>query len=76
MGGPLTVECHSGYRYAERPTAIQWEGIHLPINEIISEAHTPHTHLFWVKVEDGRTLKLTYDELLDAWDILEEKHLV
>ncbi len=76
MGGPLTVECHSGYRYAEHPTAIQWEGIHLFIKEIISEAHSPHTHLFWVKVEDGRSFKLTYDELLDDWDILEEKHLV
>lgn len=76
MGGSLIVECHSGYRYAERPTAILWEGIHFPIKHIISEAYSPHTHLFWVKVEDGRSFKLTYNESLDAWDILEEKHLI
>ncbi len=71
MGGTLTVECHSGFTFAERPTALTWDGIHLEIAEIISEVRTPGGRRFQVKVKDGRIFRLEYDEMNDDWKIIE-----
>lgn len=63
------VECHSGYTYAERPTALQWEGERLVIKEIQSRWRIPGGRRFRVQVDDGRVFELFYGELYDEWRI-------
>ena len=61
------VECHSGYEYAERPQAFQWEGQRLEISEITAEWRTPLSHCFRVCASDGRCFELSYQEIEDEW---------
>jgi hypothetical protein len=63
----VKVECHSGYTYPERPTAIVLDGRRLEIAQIISEARTPSGMYFRVKTADDRELDLEYDEEKDEW---------
>jgi hypothetical protein len=63
------VECHSGYTYAERPIALQWEGERLEIEEIEAQWRIPGGRRFRVRVIDGRVFELFYGELYDEWRI-------
>jgi len=63
------VECHSGYDYAEKPQAFQWEGQRLEITEIKAEWRTPQSHYFRVCVLDGRYFELSYQQTEDDWAI-------
>jgi hypothetical protein len=54
------VECHSGSTYAERPTALAWQGEHLFIAEILSQGRTPHLKWFRVRTTDKQTFELSY----------------
>lgn len=65
------VECHSGYTYAERPTAIHWQDERLPIDEIEAQWRIPGGRKFRVQVSDGRRFELFYGELYDEWRIHE-----
>ena len=71
MGDDLEdlVECHSGYEYAERPTALRWEGQRLEIVEIQDQWRIPGAHCFRVRTSDERTFELFYGELYDEWRI-------
>ncbi len=73
MGRVVKVICHSGYTYAERPTAIEMDGSSLEIDEILSQAITPKGRFFKVKMSDGRILDLEYDESRDEWQITNEE---
>ncbi len=64
------VECHSEYTYAERPTALQWEGERLAIEAVEDAWRIPGGRKFRVRVEDGRIFELFYGELFDEWRIL------
>ena len=64
------VECHSEYTYAERPTALRWEGERLAIEAVEDAWRIPGGRKFRVRVEDGRTFELFYGELYDEWRIL------
>ncbi len=64
------VECHSEHTYAERPTALRWDGARLTIEEIEDAWRIPGGRKFRVRVEDGRTFELFYGELYDEWRIL------
>jgi hypothetical protein len=68
MGDEL-VECHSGFEYAERPTALRWESQRLEISEILDRWRIPGGKCFRVKVQDGRIFELFYGELYDEWRI-------
>jgi hypothetical protein len=68
MAGEL-VECHSGYTYAERPTALHWEDQRLEITDIQARWRIPGGIRFRVLVEDGRIFELFYGELYDEWRI-------
>lgn len=74
-GGPRNeppteiVECHSGYTYAERPTALFYDGQRLPIVEIEARWRIPGGRKFRVRVEDGRIFELFYGELYDEWRV-------
>ncbi len=63
------VECHSGYEYAERPTALHWEGQRLAIEAILDQWRISGGKCFRVRVADGRVFELFYGELYDEWRI-------
>lgn len=63
------VECHSSYTYAERPTALHWEGERLVIEEVEEGWRIPGGRKFRVRVTDGRVFELFYGELYDEWRI-------
>jgi hypothetical protein len=64
-----SVECHSGYEYADRPTALHYEGERMEIVEIIARWRIPGGRCFRVLTSGGRTFELFYGELYDEWRI-------
>lgn len=56
------VECHSGSAYAERPTALIWQGQRLIIVEILSQGLTPQAKWFRVRTADGQVFEMSYVE--------------
>lgn len=67
MGTQLTVECHSGYTYAERPAAFYFEGHRLVVEEIESQWRYPQGLCFCVRTTDGQFFILKYRENEDQW---------
>lgn len=65
------VECHAGYTYAERPTALLWGDKRLSVIEIIECRHTPEGRYFRVRTEDDLAFVLLYNEFYDAWQVRE-----
>ncbi len=65
------VECHSGFEYAERPTAILWQGERLEIEEIEDRWRVPGGKGFRVRIKGGRCFELFYGELYDEWRVNE-----
>lgn len=68
MGGAL-VECYSGSEYAERPTAVHWNGQRLEIEEVEQQVRTPQGKVFWVRCLGGDRFKVEYDLREDRWII-------
>ncbi len=73
MGNELNtpVECHSGYAYAERPTALHWQGQRLEIIEIEAEWRAPGGRCFRVRTLGNHRFELIYNEKDDEWKINE-----
>ena len=63
------VECHSGYEYGERPTAITWKGERLEISVILDRRRTPEGKYFRVETIDKQVFEISYFELHDEWRI-------
>jgi hypothetical protein len=63
------VECHSGYAYAQRPTALWWEGARLEVEAVQAEWRTPEGKVFRVCVAGGRVFEVLYNEPDDQWTI-------
>ncbi|RME86658.1 MAG: hypothetical protein D6770_11380 [Anaerolineae bacterium] len=63
----IRVECHSEFTYAEKPTALVWEGERLVIAEVLRQWRSPEGRHFRVRTEDGRVFELFYDEANDEW---------
>jgi len=63
----IQVECRSGTTYAERPTALYWEGDRLEVEEILAQWRTPRGRVFRVLVTAGRIFELAYEEAVDRW---------
>jgi hypothetical protein len=66
---PDRVECHSGYTYGERPTALHWEGDRLEIETVEASWRIPGGRRFRVRTVDGRVFELFYGELYDEWRV-------
>ena len=65
------VECHSGYEYADRPAAVNWEGERLEVEEVLARWRIPGAKCFRVRVQGGRVFELFYGELYDEWRVNE-----
>ena len=63
------VECHSGYEYAERPTAVWWQGERLEVEAVEAEWRISGGKKFRVRTRDGRVFELLYVELYDEWRV-------
>jgi len=64
-----TVECHSGFAYAERPVALHWLGERLEIETVITEWRSPQGKAFRARAKDGKTFELFYNEIDDEWNV-------
>ncbi len=65
------VECHAGYTYAERPTAVLWGDKRLSVLELIERRNTPDGRYFLVRTEDDLAFILIYNEFDHAWQVRE-----
>jgi hypothetical protein len=63
------VECHSGYEYGERPTALEWQGKRLEIIRVTDRWRIPNGKCFRVRTVDEQIFELCYAELDDEWHI-------
>ena len=63
------VECYSGHEYAQRPTALWWEGQRLVIEAIESEWRFPGGKQFRVRVVAGHRFELLYAEREGKWRV-------
>jgi hypothetical protein len=63
------VECHSGYEYAVRPTALQWQGERMVVAEILESWRNPGVKCFRVRTVDEQIFILCYDERRDEWRV-------
>jgi len=69
------VECHSGSAFAERPTALTWQGQRLVITEILSQGRTPQAKWFRVRAADGHVFELTFVEAANEYPSENEWHI-
>ncbi len=72
----IHVECYSGYRLNERPTAFTFRERRREILEIVDrwyegniDASLPEIGYFKVKTTEGQIFLLRYLALFDSWSI-------
>ncbi|MBL8058083.1 MAG: hypothetical protein JNK29_15365 [Anaerolineales bacterium] len=63
------VECRSDTSYAQRPTAVHWDGQRWAVAEVLAEWRTPAGKQFRVRAAAGPVFELTYSEALDEWQV-------
>lgn len=61
------VECHSGYKYAERPVAFRWKGNRLEVSTILADWQLPDGRRFRVLSTTDSIFELSYNEPRDEW---------
>jgi hypothetical protein len=66
----VTVECYSGYTYAEYPIAFVWEGKRHQVERISKRWRTPDGKAFQVLTSTDIQCILTHHEIGDAWTML------
>ena len=66
---PEPVECHSGYEYAERPTAVWWEDERLAVEAVEAQWRISGGKKFRVRTSGGKVFELLYVELFDEWRV-------
>jgi hypothetical protein len=61
------VECRSEVTYAERPTAVNWQGQRLLVREVLASWRVPEGMRFRVRTDDDQVFELVFDEASDVW---------
>lgn len=64
------VECYSGVRFAERPSAFQFLGRRHVVEEVVKTWRSPSVLNFVVRTRSGGTFQLAYNEASDQWTVL------
>jgi hypothetical protein len=64
-----SVECHSGFTYAEKPVALTYLGQRLEVAEILAQGRIPEEKWFRVRTSDGRAFLLRFGEVSGEWQI-------
>ena len=65
----MLVECHSDSDYADRPTALYWNGQRLEVEAVEQQWRTPEGKWFRVRTKDGQVFELGYIEAEGEWRI-------
>lgn len=72
----IQVECYSGYRVNERPTAFTFRDRRREVREIVdrwyegsTDPSRPEISYFKVRTTDGRIFLLRYLSLFDSWSV-------
>lgn len=68
---PDLVECRSDDQYAQRPTAIYWDGVRLAVDTVLAEWRTPEDKGFRVLTKDFRVFDVFFNQAQDRWKIQE-----
>ena len=63
------VECHAGYRYAQRPIAFYWQGERRVIEAIVDLWLTPEGRGFRVVTQDEQVFELYFLYAQDDWKV-------
>ncbi len=69
-GVAVSVRCHSGYTYAQRPVQVQWQGGWLDVEEVVNEWRTPDGPAFKVVCTNQKVFDLHYNEATEEWSAL------
>jgi hypothetical protein len=64
------VECYSGVEYAERPTAITWQGQRLAVEQVLQRWREPGIKCFRVQA-GGQLFELRYAEHTGEWQVVQ-----
>lgn len=65
------VECYSGTKYGERPTALLSDQARLEVVEILKRWRSPTSICFQVLTTNGQSFELIYDENSEHWGVRE-----
>ncbi len=63
----VSVRCHSGYTYAQRPVQVLWQGDWQDVEEVINEWQTPLGKAFKVICRNQAVLELHFCEATEEW---------
>jgi hypothetical protein len=63
----ISVRCHSGYTYAERPLQVLLEGKWHNIIKIVNEWRTPQGRAFHVICDNDQEFVLKFNEKTEEW---------
>ena len=67
----IKVKCYSGYVYAEEPRSFVWQEKELEIKSIEKAWQEPGRRLFKVVTENGKLIRLCYNETRDQWSAVD-----
>jgi len=65
----VTVECYSGYTFAERPIAFVWNERRYRVERILKRWRSPHGPGFRVLTADNAQFELIYSTARDEWSL-------
>ena len=63
----VSVRCHSGYTYAQRPVQVEWLGEWLDVKDVVNEWRTPEGWAFKVVCTNQMVFELYYNEATEEW---------
>jgi len=65
----VTVECYSGYTFAERPIAFLWDGRRHRVERVLKRWRSPDGPGFRVLTAAGAQFELIYGQARDEWTL-------